>query len=79
MKQAQQGSGGAENTGRGREEQVNRSSEELRGGSDMQEAGIRKQDVSSIEELGGRSGRDDLSGGSNDGMPEQSSGEETDR
>ena len=79
MKHTQEGSGSAENTGRGREEQLNRSSEELSRGDVAREAGISKQDISSIEELGGRSGRDDLAGSINDGMSEQSTGEATDR
>ncbi|RYD97703.1 MAG: hypothetical protein EOP50_05495 [Sphingobacteriales bacterium] len=78
MKEQQQGSGSAENTGRSREEQVNRSSEQSK--QDVaRDANLDQRDISSIDELGQRSGRDDWSGGSGDQMSGQSSGEATDR
>ena len=78
MKEQQQGSGSAENQGQGREQQVNRGQE---GDKQQvsQEAGLAQRDISSIEELGGRSGRDDYSGGSGEGMETQSTGAPTDR
>jgi hypothetical protein len=78
MKQNQQGSGSAENTGRDRQEQVNRSSEQSKQ-QVSSEAGIPRRDISSIEELGQRSGRDDYSGGTGEGMEGQSTGQPTDR
>ncbi|RYZ20872.1 MAG: hypothetical protein EOO16_15145 [Chitinophagaceae bacterium] len=78
MKEQQQGSGSAENKGQGREQQVSQGAQP--GKQEVsREAGISRRDVSSIEELGGRSGRDDYSGGSGDDMESQSTGSATDR
>lgn len=79
--QAQPGSGSAENTGRSREEQLNPNTnltqqqrEDLSG-----QPGLGRDRLGGLREMGSLSGRDDLSGGGNDGMTEQSTGEETER
>jgi hypothetical protein len=73
----QQGTGSAENTGRNREEQVNQS---MGGQQDISSApGLSKQNTTTIEELGQRSGRDDYAGGFGDGMDDQDTGQGTDR
>lgn len=79
--QPQPGSGSAENTGRSREEQLNPNTnltqqqrEDLSG-----QPGLGRDRLGDLREMGSLSGRDDLSGGDNDGMTEQSTGEETGR
>ena len=75
------GSGSAEQTGRNHNEKhvpFTENSEERRQTIATQ-IGESESRVSSINELGGSSGRDDSAGGSGDRMEEQSSGEETDR
>jgi hypothetical protein len=79
MKQDQQGSGSAENTERDRQEQVNHSSSPANKQQVSKETGISQRDIGSIDELGQRSGRDDYSGGSGEGMEGQSTGQPTDR
>jgi hypothetical protein len=76
MKEHQQGSGSAENKGQGREQQVSPQPGKQQVG---REAGISQRDISSIDELGGRSGREDYSGGSGDDMESQNTGSATDR
>jgi hypothetical protein len=77
----QPGSGSAENQGRGRDEQLNQkastSNEDRQ--SVARDTGLEEDQITDIEELGGLSGRDDASGGFNDGMDQQSTGEATDR
>jgi hypothetical protein len=79
MKQNQQGSGSAENTGRDRQEQVNKSSEQTDRRQVAQDTGLSKRDIGSIDDLGQRSGRDDYAGGSGEGMEGQNTGDPTDR
>lgn len=79
--QVQQGTGSAENTGSNRQEQFNELSElsleERMAVADR--IGVPASDVSDAAALGTASGRDDLAGGFNDGMEEESTGEETER
>jgi hypothetical protein len=79
--QQQQGTGSAENVGGDRKEQFNELSElsleERIAVADQ--IGIPVANVSDAAALGAMSGRDDLAGGPNDGMDEESTGDETDR
>ena len=79
--QSQEGTGSAENKGMDRSEQKsstsNMSDEEMRKVAD--EIGESPDAVTTPSKLGYESGRDDLSGGSGDGMEEQSTGQPTDR
>ena len=79
--QQQQGTGSAENVGSDRKEQFNELSElsleERIAVADQ--IGIPVENVSDAAALGAMSGRDDLAGGPNDGMDEESTGDETDR
>jgi hypothetical protein len=81
VQQAGGGSGSAEQTGRDREEQRLPTTEtpEERRQNIASQIGESESRVSSINELGGLSGRDDSSGGSGDRMEEQNSGDATDR
>ena len=77
----QQGSGSAENRGEDRKAQrhpMTHISDEQKQqiGEDIDEG---NHAIADLGELGMLSGRDDQSGGSGDGMSEQSTGEETDR
>lgn len=79
--QQQSGTGSAENLGMDRKEQFNELSE-LSLEERMKFAdqlGIPVENVTDVAAMGGVSGRDDVAGGSNDGMEEESTGEETDR
>jgi hypothetical protein len=75
LQQGQQGSGSAENTGRDRQEQLTDT-----GLSDAEKQtiadhiGENKESVVGLKDLGAASGRDDASGGSGDGMEDQSTG-----
>jgi hypothetical protein len=73
--------GGAESQGRDRKDQFNELSElsleERMAVADQ--IGVPVESVSDAASLGTMSGRDDLAGGSNDRMEEESTGEETDR
>lgn len=79
--QEQQGSGSAENRDGNRQDQQNKTINVNQSERDdiAQQAGIRQEEVADIGQLGGTSGREDYSGGNNDGMSDQSSGEATDR
>ncbi len=81
LQAGQQGSGSAENTGQERHDQTqpltNLSSAQKQDIAD--EIGEDADGVASIKDLGQWSGRDDASGGVNDGMEGSSTGEETDR
>ena len=76
----QEGTGSAENTDRDRNDQQNPktdlSNEERR--SIASEIGEDESRISSIKDMGGISGRDDASGGTGDGMENQSTGQTTD-
>ena len=74
------GTGSAEQTGRSRSEQQQGPAKMDAGNEELSKSlGRDKQRLSSIEELGGRSGRDDYAGGSGDDMSSQSTGDATDR
>jgi hypothetical protein len=75
----QPGTGSAENQGRGREEQMNQGVDQQGKDKIAEEAGLDRNDLTDIRELGQLSGRDDYAGGDNDGMSEQSTGQPTDR
>src|SRR4051794_32763964 len=79
--QRQPGTGSAENTGKDRKEQFNELSElsleERMAIADQ--IGVPVRDVSDAAATGAMSGRDDAAGGSNDGMENESTGEETER
>lgn len=76
-----QGSGSSENTGRDREAQKNTATDlNEQDKKDMaREAGLGRDRIADIEDLGGLSGRDDYAGGNKDGMSENSTNEGTDR
>jgi hypothetical protein len=79
--QNHQGTGSAENLGGDRKEQFNELSElslEARMAV-ADQIGVPVESVTDIASTGAMSGRDDVAGGSNDGMEEESSGEATDR
>jgi hypothetical protein len=80
-RQQQGGTGSAEQTGRDRSEQ--QSQKTHISDDDKQDIasaiGEDSSRISTIEELGGLSGRDDSSGGTGDHMEQQSSNEPTDR
>jgi hypothetical protein len=79
--QQQKGTGSAENLGRERQEQFNELSElsleERMAVADQ--IGVPVQNVGDAAATGAMSGRDDAAGAPDDGMEEESSGEETDR
>jgi hypothetical protein len=81
LQRSQQGSGSAENTGRDRNEQKNRTAN--LGREEKQDighsAGVDNKDVADISDLGGLSGRDDYAGGDADEMSNQSTNERTER
>lgn len=77
----QGGSGSSEQTNNNRQEQKLPTTD-LSGGEKMDiasEIGEDKNSVSTISDLGGMSGRDDSSGGSNDKMEGQNTNERTDK
>ncbi len=81
MQQGQEGSGSAENTGQGRAAQnapltnlSNAEKQDIAG-----QIGEDENSVASLQDLGQLSGRDDAAGGTNDGMEDSSTGEDTDR
>jgi hypothetical protein len=82
IQQSQQGTGSAENVGQERSEQQQQLNSHL---TDEQRQDISGQlgndsgRLADLSELGQLSGRDDNSGGSNDRMEDQSTGERTDR
>jgi hypothetical protein len=79
--QTQQGSGSSENKGGMREEQMNKMTETSRQerSNIASQMGKGPNPLTDIKEMGGKSGRDDASGGSGDRMEEQSTRQETDR
>ena len=81
LQQSHQGTGSAEQTGRDRDEQrlESRSLSEKEKSDTASQIGEKSSRISSIEELGGLSGRDDASGGSGDRMEEASSNDRTDK
>lgn len=74
LQNGRQGTGSAEQTGREREAQQQNSQQNI-----SEEMGNDKDRLSSIEELGGFSGRDDYAGGSGDDMSSENTGDATDR
>jgi hypothetical protein len=78
---AQQGSGSAENTGRSREEQKNRTSvltQEERNDIANQ-VQLQPEDIADLQQTGALSGRDDAAGSSGDRMEATNSNEPTER
>jgi len=77
----QQGSGSAENRGDSREEQKAQNTHlDKESKKDIAEqAGLGRERISDLGELGGLSGRDDYAGGERDGVSDQNTNEETDR
>jgi hypothetical protein len=77
----QPGTGSAGNRGGSREEQVNPNTDMDNGQRQdiAAQGGLGRQNLTDLGEMGQLSGRDDLAGGDNDGMSEQSTGEETER
>jgi hypothetical protein len=80
-RQQQGGTGSAEQTGRGRQEQKTPTTD--RTGQEKADVasqiGENKNDVRTIEDLGGKSGRDDAAGGSGNQMENESSNESTEK
>ena len=81
FKQAQQGTGSSEQTGRERTEQLHKIThvDENQRQDIADQIGEDSSRVAGLDELGAFSGRDDLSGGSGDDMESQSSGQPTDK
>ena len=80
MQQGQQGSGSAENQGRSRQDQLSQSWNEPENEQEIKDAlGNDADRLGSLKDLGAVSGRDDLAGGSGDGMEDQHTGQGTDR
>jgi hypothetical protein len=77
----QQGWGSAENRGEGRDAQraPNTQLDEQLAQNVADEAGLGRDRITDLDELGALSGRDDYAGGSGDDMSSQSTNEETDR
>lgn len=68
LQNAQQGSGGAENKGESREQQKNqtRNISSQQREADARQAGLGRDRMTDIEDIGGLSGRDDYAGGDDD-------------
>jgi hypothetical protein len=81
IQSSQQGTGSSENRSNPRDEQRNQTthltSDQRKDMS--QQAGLGRDRMTSIEEMGGLSGRDDYAGGDNDDMSNQNTNERTDR
>jgi len=81
MRSTQEGTGSAEDTGRRRGDQKNRSAA-LNADEKQQlakDSGLDAKNVADVNDLGTMSGRDDYAGNYNDGMSGESTGEPTDR
>lgn len=83
MEQNRQGEGGtgsAENKGNSRAEQQHPQTGNAPNKQEVKEAlGNDTERLGRLQDTGAFSGRDDLSGGDNDGMTTQNSGQDTDR
>lgn len=80
LNNTQQGSGSAENKGGTREEQQSQQGLSSQDRKDIaNEMGEDRSSVIGLKDLGAASGRDDASGGDNDGMRSTNSGENTER
>jgi hypothetical protein len=77
----QPGSGSAENRGDSREAQKAQytQTDQSERKDLAEQAGLGRDQMTELNELGALSGRDDYAGGDNDGMSGQSTNEETDR
>lgn len=81
LQNSQQGTGSSENKGESRDQQTN----QIRNVSGNQlddmanKAGLGRDRMTDIEEMGGMSGRDDYAGGDNDNMSNQNTNEPTRR
>jgi hypothetical protein len=76
-----QGTGSAENKGEDRQQQKNRTTNLTN--NDLEDtahqAGLGRDRMADIEDLGGMSGRDDYAGGDGEGMSRENSNDRTDR
>lgn len=81
LQNAQQGTGSSENKNSPREEQRNPITHLTKDQEkDMtQQAGLGRDRLTDIGEMGGLSGREDYAGGENDGMSNQNTNESTER
>jgi len=81
IQNAQQGTGSAENKGESREQQKNQTANVSTNQQNdfARQAGLGRDRMTDIEELGDLSGRDDYAGGNNDGMTDQNTNSNTDR
>ena len=79
--QVTEGSGSAENMGKNRDAQKNRDFDldEQQKQDIANQIQVDKKDIADLKDLGAGSGRDDLAGGSGDGMTSQSTDQATDR
>jgi len=80
FQKTQQGSGSAENKGQSRQAQKTKTSiseEEKKNIADQTR--LKRDDIRDLKEAGALSGRDDVSGGSGDGMTSTSTNEETNK
>jgi hypothetical protein len=80
-RQQQGGTGGAEHTDRQRQEQQSGSSgmSDKERGDMASQIGEKKNNVTTIADMGGLSGRDDAAGGSGDRMEDQSTNQGTEK
>ena len=77
---AQGGSGSAENGDRDRTDQIVKNTDASQNRQEIEDAlGSDAKRLTSLQDMGAFSGRDDVAGGSGDGMEDQHSGQSTDR
>ena len=78
---SQQGTGSSENRNDTRDAQKNQTAYPRKEQEQdiAYQAGLGRERMSSIEEMGGLSGRDDYAGGDNDAMSDQNTNERTNR
>ena len=81
IQSSQQGTGSSENRNDIRDAQKNQTAyPDNNQEQDLaHQAGLGRERMSSIEEMGGLSGRDDYAGGDNDGVSDQNTNERTNR
>jgi hypothetical protein len=81
IERSNQGTGSAENKGEDRQQQKNPTTNPTNSQKDdtAMQAGLGRDRMADIYEVGGMSGRDDYAGGDSDGMTEGSSNDRTDR
>jgi hypothetical protein len=80
IRDSKSGTGSAEQTGRDRNEQQSATDLSSHDKHNIaSQIGEKESSIRSVSEMGGESGRDDLSGGSGDRMEQENTGEHTDR